>query len=74
LTQKMEEMNVYLTYFPVPDDLVTVQKLGDDKLVKILDQAKPIEWQRNVLTANLDPYNMSLDNYVCYLKKLEIKH
>jgi hypothetical protein len=30
--------------------------LPDDELVEIVDRAKRVEWQRDLLTANIDPY------------------
>lgn len=38
--------NMYLKYFPVPDDRKSCHSLPEDKLVKIVDQAKRIKWQR----------------------------
>ena len=66
--------NNYLPHFPVPNDRKLVESLPDDKLVKIIDRAKRVEWQHDVLTANIDPYSMKLDEYYKYLKKLKIKH
>jgi hypothetical protein len=66
--------NNSLKYFPVPDDCEYCKVLPDDDLVEILDQAKRVEWQRDLLTANIDPYALSLEEYYCYLEKLEAKH
>jgi hypothetical protein len=68
------EMNSHLNYFPVSSHLTSVEKLPDDELVEILDRAKPAEWQRDVLTTNIDPYDMDLDAKCRYLEKLEAKH
>ena len=48
--------------------------LDEDEIVEIIDRGKRIEWQRDVLTANIDPYGMTLDEYCKYLEKLEVKH
>jgi hypothetical protein len=66
--------NNYLRYFPVPEDRESVESLPEDELVEILDRAKRIEWQRDILTANIDPYGMTLEQYYKYLEKLEAKH
>ena len=64
--------NNYLWYFPVPDNRQLAENWPDD--VKIIDGAKRIEWQRDVFTANIDPYGMKLYEYYKYLEKLKIKH
>ena len=66
--------NNMLQYFPVPDDRTKCDIFEDDELVEILDRAKRVEWQRDLLTANIDPYSMSLDQYYKYLEKLEAKY
>ena len=70
----MMEMNNYLRYFPIPDDRESCDPLPEDEIVEIIDRAKRIEWQRDLLSANIDPYSMSLDQYSQYLEKLEVKH
>ena len=72
--QRLLEMNKFLNYFPIPDDREEVEALPQDELVEILDRAKRVEWQRDLLTANIDPYGMSLEEYCKYLEKLEVKH
>lgn len=66
--------NTYLRYFPIPADRDTVKSLPDDELLEIVDRAKRVEWQRDLLSANIDPYSMSLSQYYEYLEKLETKH
>ena len=66
--------NNYLRYFPIPDDRESCDPLPEDEIVEIIDRAKRIEWQRDLLSANIDPYSMSLDQYSQYLEKLEVKH
>ena len=64
--------NQYLRYFPQMN--AEIEVLSEDELVEIIDRAKRVEWQRDLLTANIDPYGMSLDEYSAYLEKLEVKH
>ena len=66
--------NTYLRYFPIPDDKESVEGFPDDELVEIVDRAKRIEWQRDLLTANIEPYSMTLDEFYKYLEKLEVKY
>ena len=66
--------NNMLQYFPVPDDRTKCDVFEDDELVEILDRAKRVEWQLDLLTANINPYLMSLDQYYKYLEKLEAKY
>ena len=66
--------NRMLAHFPIPEDKTECEPFDDNELVEILDRAKRIEWQRDLLTSNIDPFSMSLDNYYKYLEKLEAKH
>jgi hypothetical protein len=66
--------NTYLRYFPIPADRDEVKSLPDDELLEIVDRAKRVEWQRDLLSANIDPYSMTLSQYYEYLEKLETKH
>ena len=66
--------NNYLQYFPVPNNRKLVESLPNHKLVKIIDQAKRVKWQCDVLTVNINPYGMKLDEYFKCFKKLNIKH
>lgn len=66
--------NNMLRYFPIPDDRDECEVFSDDELVEIVDRAKRVEWQRDLLTANIDPYSMKLDEYYKYLEKLEQKY
>jgi hypothetical protein len=72
--EELLRQNTYLRYFPIPPDRETCEPFDDDELVEIVDRAKRIEWQRDLLTANLDPYSMTLDEYSQYLEKLEVKY
>ncbi len=71
---ELRRQNNFLKYFPVPDDREKCETLPDDELVEIVDRAKRVEWQRDLLTANIDPYALTLDEYYRYLEKLEVKH
>ena len=71
---ELRRQNNFLKYFPVPDDREKCDILPDDELVEIVDRAKRVEWQRDLLTANIDPYALSLEEYYRYLEKLEVKH
>ena len=68
------ELSGYLPYFPPPEGREEAKGLDEDEIVEIIDRGKRIEWQRDVLTANIDPYGMTLDEYCKYLEKLEVKH
>ncbi len=71
---ELRRQNNFLKYFPVPDDREKCEMLPDDELVEIVDRAKRVEWQRDLLTANIDPYALTLEEYYRYLEKLEVKH
>ena len=71
---ELRRQNNFLRYFPIPTDRDKCEMIPDDELVDIVDRAKKVEWQRDLLTANIDPYTMTLDEYYRYLEKLEMKH
>jgi hypothetical protein len=64
-------MNKYLKYFPVPEGRDEVEVLSDDELVEILDRAKPLGYQQELLKANYDPYSKDFHEYGRYLENLE---
>ena len=68
---RLLELNKYLKYFPIPTGRSTVEVLKDDELVEILDSAKPLEYQQELLVANYDPYAKSFAELSCYLLNLE---
>jgi len=70
---ELRRQNNFLRYFPIPDDRESCDMIPDDELVDIVDRAKRVEWQRDLLTANIDPYSLTLDQYYKYLEKLEVK-
>ena len=71
---ELRRQNNFLRYFPIPADRDRCKMIPDDELVDIVDRAKRVEWQRDLLTANIDPYTLTLDEYYRYLEKLEIKY
>ena len=71
---ELRRQNQFLRYFPIPRDHTACEPFTDDELVDIVDRAKRVEWQRDLLTANIDPYALTLDEYYRYLEKLEVKH
>ena len=71
---ELSRQNNMLRYFPIPNDRIQCDTFDDDELVEIVDRAKRVEWQRDLLTANIDPYSMTLDEYYEYLEKLEAKY
>jgi len=72
--RRLIEVNNYLIYFPPPEGKKSVSKLTEDELVEIMDRAKPVEYQLDVLTSNYDPYSKTLLEYTEYLERLETKH
>ena len=68
---RLLELNRYLKYFPVLENKKTVTCLPDDKLIEIIDKAKPVPYQQALLTSNYDPYCKSMEEYSQYLEKLE---
>ena len=71
--QRLLEMNEYLKFFPVPKGKNGVSTLTEEELVEIMDHAKPVEYQLDILTADYDPYSKSLQEFVEYLERLETK-
>ena len=71
---ELRRQNNFLRYFPIPADKDRCEMIPEDELVDILDRAKRVEWQRDLLTANIDPYSLTLDEYYRYLEKLEVKY
>ena len=53
---RIRELKNYLPYFPREKGKPEPCKLSDDKLVFILNQAKPEEWQAVILGANIELY------------------
>ena len=68
---RLVELNRYLKYFPIPTGKDKVESLPEEKLVEIVDQAKPLQYQRALLQSNYDPYSKTLAEYSQYIKRLE---
>jgi hypothetical protein len=66
---RLQELNNYLSYFPNGS---RASKLPDDELIEIIDRAKPLEWHVAMLTANIDPSTMSLQEVTEYFERLEL--
>ena len=70
---RLRELNNYLPYFPREKGKPEPCKLlEDDKLVFILNQAKPKEWQAVILGANIELYKFGFQGTVDYFEKLEV--
>ena len=69
---RLRELNNYLPYFPCEKGKPEPCKLSDDKLVTILNQAKPEEWQAVILGANIEFYKFDFQGTVDYFEKLEV--
>ena len=68
----LRELNNYLPYFPREKGKPEPCKLSDDKLVFILNQAKPEEWQAVILGSNIELYKFDFQGTVDYFEKLEV--
>ena len=68
----LRELNNYLPYFPREKGKPEPCKLSDDKLVLILNQAKPEELQAVILGANIKLYQFDFQGTVDYFEKLEV--
>ena len=66
---RLNELNGFLTFFPNGNGN---SKLPDDELIEIFDRAKPVEWHVAMLTANMDPSTLSLQEVTEYFERLEI--
>ena len=68
---RLRELNNFLPYFPSPPGNTDAVSLTDDQLVEIIDQAKPMEYQQQLLEANFDPYSNGLAKFALYLERLD---
>ncbi|KAL3913013.1 MAG: hypothetical protein SGARI_000868 [Bacillariaceae sp.] len=71
---RLLDMNNYLSYFPVPDNLKKVHGFDDDELVEITDRAKPMEFGIKILETRYSTFDHSLEEYFDYLRNLESSH
>jgi hypothetical protein len=67
--ERLNDINRYLLYFPEENP----KQLDQDEIIEILDQAKAIdpEWHEGMINANIDIFEMSYEETVSYLKRLE---
>jgi hypothetical protein len=65
--ERMNDLNLYLLYFPEENP----KQLDQDKIIGILDQAKAPEWHEAMVNANINIFEMSYEESVSYLKRLE---
>ena len=70
---RLKVLNAYLPYFPPKrGSSKTVRKLSTDELIDILIRAKPTEMSIAMMKANIDPYEMTWDEILNYLERLEL--
>ena len=69
---RLNDLNKYLPHFPVWTGRNSVTSLSNDKLVEIIDRAKPIKYQQVLLANNYDPYSKLLVEFPTYLEYLEL--
>ena len=67
---RLIEVNNYLTHFPTGNGVPA--KLPNEKLIEIIDRAKPLAWHVAMLTANIEPSAMSLQEVTEYFERLEL--
>jgi hypothetical protein len=66
---RLNDLNRYLLYFSKENP----KQLDQDKIIEILDQAKAMdpEWHEAMVNANIDIFEMSYEESVSYIKRLE---
>jgi hypothetical protein len=65
--ERFNELNRYLLYFPEENS----KQLDQDRIIKILDQAKAPEWHAAMVAANIGIFPMTYEESVAYFKQLE---
>jgi hypothetical protein len=67
--ERLNDLNRYLLYFPEENR----KQLDQDEIIEILDQAKAwdLESHEAMVNANIDIFEMSYEESVCYFKCLE---
>ena len=69
---RLKQLNKYLKYFPIPPGKTKANKcLAPSELVEIIDVAKPIEYQKQMLLNNYDSHDKSLEDYIQQIECLE---
>jgi transposase InsO family protein len=72
--KRLVEINKYFPYFPIDNmaaDQSAPTELPADELNDILDRAKPVKWQIQMLKSNLDTQEMTYEGIIEYFEKLE---
>jgi hypothetical protein len=66
---QLNDLNLYLLYFPEEN----LKQLDQDEIIEILDQSKAWnpEWNEAMVNANIEIFEMTYEESVCYFKRLE---
>jgi hypothetical protein len=69
LVERLTELNRYLLYFPEENP----KQVDQDEIIETLDQAKAVnpEWHEALVNANIDIFEMSYEESVSCIKRLE---
>jgi hypothetical protein len=65
--ERLNELNRYLPFFL--EEVPTA--LTQDKIIEILDQAKPPNWHEAMISANIDIFEMDYESAISYFIQLE---
>jgi hypothetical protein len=65
--ERLNELNHYLLYFPEENP----KQLDQNVIIEILDQDKAPEWYEAMVNDKIDIFEMSYEEFVSYLKRLE---
>ena len=68
---RLKQLNKYLSYFPIPPGKTEVEPLPEDQLIEIIDNAKPLEYHQQMLQANFNPFEKSLEEFGQFIERLE---
>ena len=69
--ERLTKINSYLPYFPCSDVQERPTGLAEDKIIDILDAAKPIDWHVTMLSQGKQPEEFGKpEDLVEYLKQL----
>jgi hypothetical protein len=65
--ERLNDLNRYPLYSPEENP----KQLDQDEIIEILDQAKAPEWHEAMVNADIDIFEMSIEESVSYFKHLE---
>jgi hypothetical protein len=65
--ERLNDLNQYPLYSPEENP----KQLDQDEIIEILDQAKAPEWHEAMVNADIDIFEMSIEESVSYFKHLE---